>query len=206
MSGNGEEPARKGVLGGTFNPPHIAHLIVAHVVREALALDRILLVPSCVHAFKGEAEATPIQRATMSELAVAGDRWLEVDRIEVQRGGTSYTVDTLRELSEREPRTNWHLILGHDNLAELAAWREADRLAEFAEIVATTRGSAEPPPSLPLAQRCTLVAVPALEISSTAVRDRVAAGKSIRYWVPPGVEAFIREHGLYRQGSPDVPG
>lgn len=203
MNRDSGEPSRKGILGGTYNPPHVAHLIVAHVVRESLALDRVLLVPSSVHAFKGEANATPVQRATMAELAAAGDGGLEVDRIEVQRGGTSYTVDTLRELREREPRTEWHLILGYDNLAELAEWREADRLAELAEIVVTTRGIAERAPSLPLAGRCTLVPVPVLEISSTAVRERVAAGRSIRYWVPPGVEAFIREHGLYRHGAPN---
>ena len=189
---------RKGVLGGTFNPPHIAHLIVAHVVREVLDLDRIVIVPSCIHPFKEVTEASPEQRASMSELAVAGDRWLEVDRIEVRRGGTSFTVDTLGELRGREPDTQWHLILGQDNLAELPQWKEAERLPELASIIVTTRGEGGPPPELPFAGQATLVPVPGLDISSTAVRERVATGHSIRYWVTAAVEAFIREQGLYR--------
>ncbi|CAN5194147.1 nicotinate (nicotinamide) nucleotide adenylyltransferase [soil metagenome] len=190
--------ARRGILGGAFNPPHVAHLIVAHLVREALALDEVVLVPSCVHAFKGESEASPIQRATMAELAVAGDRCLAVDRIEVRRGGTSYTVETLDVLREREPGTRWHLILGQDNLSELPDWKQMERLPELAEIVVVTRGEAALKPGLPFPERCILVHVPDLEISSTAIRGRVAAGHSIRYWVSPPVEAFIREQGLYR--------
>jgi nicotinate-nucleotide adenylyltransferase len=194
--------ARKGILGGTFNPPHLAHLIVAHEVREAMALDRVVLIPTASHPFKGEAAASPRDRAAMAELAVAGDPWLSADRIEVQRGGTSYTVDTLRELKEREPETEWHLIVGSDNLPDLDRWREAGALSELAHLVVITRGS----PSrveLPFGRRSTLVAVPVLDISSTAVRERVAAGRSIRYWVPPSVEAYIRQHGLYRPAGPD---
>lgn len=190
-------------MGGTFNPPHLAHLIVAHEVREALALDSVVLVPSATHAFKGEAAASPRHRATMTELAAAGDRGLEVDRIEVQRGGISYTVETLEALHAREPDTTWLLILGRDNLPELRVWREAERLPELAEIVVITRSGARPEelPS-PFGGRCTLVSVPALGISSTAIRRRVAEGRSIRYWVPPAVEAYIREQGLYREPTP----
>lgn len=189
--------ARKGLLGGTFNPPHVAHLIVAHVVREALELDQVVLVPTARHAFKGDAEAEPSQRAAMTELAVAGDPALVADRIEIHRGGTSYTVDTLDELSDREPDTRWHLILGRDNLAELDAWREVERLPDLAEIVVTTRGDGAAP-ELPFEGRASFVPVPGLEISSTAIRRRVAEGRSIRHWVPPAVEAYIHEQGLYR--------
>jgi nicotinate-nucleotide adenylyltransferase len=189
---------RKGILGGTFNPPHLAHLIVAHEVREAMALDCVVLIPTASHPFKGKAVASPRDRASMAELAVAGDPWLSADRIEVQRGGTSYTVDTLRELHEREPDTAWYLIVGHDNLADLHRWREAEALPELADLVVITRGTTSPTIELPFGGRSTLVPVPALDVSSTAVRQRVAAGRSIRYWVPPGVEAYIRQHGLYR--------
>lgn len=205
----GAPDARKGILGGTFNPPHLAHLIVAQEVRETLALDLVVLIPSHTHAFKGEAAASPVHRATMTELAAAGDRGLAVDRVEVQRGGTSFTVDTLRILREREPGTRWSLILGQDILPELPAWREAERLPELADIVVTTRGAAgvaDPAPDLPFAGDCTFVPVPALELSSTAVRRRVARGRSIRHWVPPAVEAYIREHGLYRETAVDPGG
>lgn len=202
-------PVRKGLLGGMFNPPHMAHLIVAHIVRETLGLERVLLVPTSVHAFKGEAEASARDRAVMSELAVAGDSVLEVDRIEVRRGGVSYTVDTLRELREREPDTVWHLIVGQDNLAELGQWREVERLPELAEIVLVSRGAGDGGPVVAepvLGGRQTRVHVPALEISSTTVRQRVAEGRSIRYWVPPAVEAYIAERGLYGGASGEAVG
>jgi nicotinate-nucleotide adenylyltransferase len=187
---------RKGILGGTFNPPHLAHLIVAREVREGLALDRVVLIPTSRHPFKGDAVASPRDRAAMAELAVAGDPWLLTDRIEVQRGGTSYTVDTLRELGNREPDTEWYLILGRDNLTDLHRWREAAVLPELAHLVVITRGTS-PITDLPFPGRSTLVPVPGLDISSTEIRERVAAGRSIRYWVPPAVEAYIRHHGLY---------
>jgi nicotinate-nucleotide adenylyltransferase len=193
---------RKGILGGTFNPPHIAHLIVAHEVRETAGLDLVVLVPASVHAFKGPASADPRHRAAMTELAAAGDPGLAVDRIEIQRGGVSYTVDTLRALREREPGTDWTLILGRDNLEELPEWRESDALPDLASVVVTTRAGLPAPERLPFGGRCTLVDVPSLEVSSTAIRERVARGRSIRYWVPPAVEAYIREHDLYREAVP----
>ena len=193
---------RKGILGGTFNPPHIAHLIVAQEVREAMDLDQVVLVPTSIHAFKGPASADPRHRAVMTELAVAGDPCLAVDRIEIQRGGISYTVDTLRALREREPGTDWTLVLGRDNLEELSEWREADALPDLASLVVTTRAGLPAPERMPFEGRSTLVEVPSLEVSSTAIRERVARGRSIRYWVPPAVEAYIREHDLYREGVP----
>jgi nicotinate-nucleotide adenylyltransferase len=193
---------RKGILGGTFNPPHVAHLIVAQEVREAVGLDQVVLVPTSIHAFKGPASAEPRHRAAMTELAVAGDPGLTVDKIEIQRGGVSYTVDTLRALKEREPGTDWTLILGRDNLEELPEWREVDVLPDLASVVVTTRAGLSAPDRQPLGGRCTLIDVPSLEVSSTAIRERVARGRSIRYWVPPAVEAYIREHGLYREAVP----
>ncbi len=205
MSRSSGAEERKGILGGTFNPPHVAHLIVAHVVREALELGEVLLTPSFQHAFKGDAEASPRDRVMMTELAVAGDAGLVADRIEIDRGGVSYTVDTLMALREREPDTRWHLIIGHDNLAELAAWDRIELLTELAQIVVTSRGSSVVPGSLqdsPLAGEYTPVTVPALEISSSQIRERVRRGRSIRYWVPPAVEAYILEHGLYQREDP----
>lgn len=200
MQGDAGGVVRKGILGGTFNPPHIAHLVVAQEVREILDLDEVVLIPTSVHAFKGPASAPPRHRAAMTELAVAGDPGLAVDRIEIQRGGISYTVDTLRALREQDPGIDWTLILGRDNLEELEQWRDVDALPDLARVAVTTRAGLGAPERLPFGGRCTLVDVPALGISSTAVRQRVAGGRSIRYWVAPAVEAYIREHGLYREG------
>lgn len=205
MTGGRVGNGGKGLLGGTFNPPHIAHLIVAHIVREELALEQVVLVPSHVHAFKGEAEASPRDRAVMTELAVAGDPLLAADRMEIQRGGVSYTVDTLRELRSREPKTAWHLIVGQDNLAELHAWRGVEALPDLAEVVVVTRDpegeGRQQPPGVPFADRLRWVPVPTLEISSTVLRRRIAEGRTVRYWVPAAVEAYIAERGLYRKGS-----
>lgn len=191
---------RRGLLGGAFNPPHIGHLIVAHVVREALELDDVVLVPNHRHPFKGDSEASARDRLAMVELATAGDDHLSVDRLEIDRGGTSYTVDTLEALRERESTTQWFLIIGWDNLEELGAWHEAEKLPDLAELVVMTRagsGGQGVTPELPFPGTCTTVPVPALEISSSAVRHRVAEGRSIRYWVPAGVDAYIAEHALY---------
>ncbi|MGH7551180.1 MAG: nicotinate-nucleotide adenylyltransferase, partial [Gemmatimonadota bacterium] len=191
---------RKGLMGGTFNPPHVAHLIVAHIVREELALEQVVLVPTHSHAFKGEAEASPRDRAAMTELAVAGDPGLAADRLEIERGGVSYTVDTLRKLRSREPETVWHLILGEDNLSELQEWQEVEALPGLAEIVVVTRridGAGEGLLDTPFPRRLRWVPVPTLEISSTTIRRRIAEGRTIRHWVPPAVEAYIAERGLY---------
>lgn len=200
MSGEDSRP-RKGILGGTFNPPHVAHLIVVGEVAGALGLDEVVLIPTSTHAFKGESAASPVDRARMAELSVAGDPRLSADRIEVQRGGTSYTVDTLEALHEREPGTKWYLIIGRDLLDELGKWKDSRRLPDLAEVVVVTRGlpsSERPAPRLPFGGECTFVPVPAMEISSTTIRRRVAEGKSIRYWVVPAVEAYIADNGLYR--------
>lgn len=200
MSGEDSRP-RKGILGGTFNPPHVAHLIVVGEVAGALGLDEVVLIPTSTHAFKGESAASPVDRARMTELSVAGDPRLSADRIEVQRGGTSYTVDTLEALNEREPGTKWYLIIGRDLLDELGKWKDSRRLPDLVEVVVVTRGlpsPERPAPRLPFGGECTFVPVPAMEISSTTIRRRVAEGKSIRYWVVPAVEAYIADNGLYR--------
>ncbi len=191
---------RKGLLGGTFNPPHVAHLIVAHIVREELVLDQVLLVPTHRHPFKGEAEASPRDRAAMTELAVAGDAYLAADRLEVERGGISYTVDTLRQLRDREPETAWHLIVGQDNLPDLHEWHAVEELPGLAELVVVTReadGAGGPGREFPFPGRLRWVPVPAIEISSTTIRRRIAEGRTIRHWVPPAVEAYIAARGLY---------
>ena len=199
---------RLGIFGGSFDPVHYGHLLLAEAAREEARLDEVWFVPVAIspHKVSAQAEepAAGEHRAAMLELAVAWDPRLVVDRLELQRGGVSYTVETMRLLREKEPDTEWFLIVGGDIVPELPQWKSAEELPELARVVVITRGNADGAGRLPYPGRSTLVRVPDLEVSSTAIRERVAAGRSIRYWVPPAVEAYIREHGLYREVDPSA--
>ncbi|MEO8449278.1 MAG: nicotinate-nucleotide adenylyltransferase [Gemmatimonadota bacterium] len=184
---------RIGVFGGSFDPIHHGHLIVAELLRERLGLDELWLIPAGEQPFKvGQHRAPAADRAAMVELAVAASSGLRADRVEVDRPGPSYTVDTLRTLRKRCPTDHFSLLVGSDAARDLPKWREADALRGLAEVIVFRRGSEAGEPGT--------VEVPRIEISSTAVRERVKAGKSVRYWVPAPVEAYIAEHGLYRNG------
>ena len=186
---------RLGVLGGSFDPVHHGHLIAARTLREQLELDAVMLVPAGQQPFKRDGHgASGVDRAAMTELAVAGEAGLAVDRIEVDRTGPSYTVDTLAALRGAQSGAELVLLVGADAAAELPAWRQAERIRELARVVVFTRaGAGVPPLDGPV------VEIPALEISSTDIRARVRAGLSIRYLVPETVEAYIAANGLYRR-------
>ena len=185
---------RIGVLGGSFDPVHHGHLIAARSLGEGLELDRVLLIPAGQQPFKQEGHgAAAADRARMAELAVAGEAGIEVDRIEVERVGPSYTVDTLAAFHGRWPGAELTLLIGADAAAEFPAWRSADRIRELTKVVVFTRaGSAPPAIGLPVAE------IPAVEISSTDIRARVRAGQSIRYLVPESVAQYIAANRLYR--------
>jgi nicotinate-nucleotide adenylyltransferase len=186
---------RLGLLGGSFDPIHHGHLIVARALREALGLDAVLLVPAAVQPLKrGRHGAAPEHRARMVELAVEGEPGLVADRIEIERGGPSYTVDTLRALRARAPETGWTLLVGSDAAAELPRWREATALPSLAEVILFARPGVPVPP---LGYR--VVPVPQLDLSATDIRARVRAGRSIRYLLPDRVAEYIALHRLYRQ-------
>jgi nicotinate-nucleotide adenylyltransferase len=208
-----------GLFGGTFDPPHNGHLIVAQDAFLALGLDRIVFVPAALPPHKADMALTPAaDRARMIELAIAGDDRFAMDRLELDRSGPSYTVDTLRELSARQPSTRWTLIIGSDQYAEFASWRsptEIRRLARIAVLSRAGSGAALPGGSRAesasgavrsLAAGDVSVAVTRIDISATAVRQRVADGLPIRYLVPPAVEAFIFERRLYRRNGTTVAG
>jgi nicotinate-nucleotide adenylyltransferase len=184
---------RIGVLGGSFDPVHHGHLIAARSLREELELDLVVLIPAGQQPFKRDGHgASATERATMAELAVAGEAGLAVDRIEVERAGPSYTVDTLAALQARRPDADWTLLVGADAAAEFPAWRSAERIRGLARVVAFTRaGSDQPGTDLPV------VKIPAVEISSTDIRARVRAGRSIRYLVPDVVADYIAAGQLY---------
>lgn len=183
---------RLGILGGSFDPIHNGHLIVAQLAREALALDRVLLVVSAAQPLKSSHAAAPEARLRMVELAVEGITGLAADGREVARGGPSYTVDTLRSLRADWPGAELVLLLGSDAAAELPRWREADVVARLATLAVFRRGDD------PLAGRAAAFVVPALELSSTAIRARAAAGRSLRGWVPDRVADYISGLALYQ--------
>jgi len=185
-----------GLLGGSFDPIHHGHLLVGLAAVDALGLESLRFVPAHTQPFKaGGHRATPEQRAAMVALAIEGEPRFALERVEVDRGGPSYTVDTLRALRAREPGIEFALLIGADAAAELGSWREAEAIPGLARVVALTRGGAPAPPPSPLVWRT--LAVPAIEISATDVRARVRAGASVRWRVPDAVARYIAAGRLY---------
>lgn len=184
-----------GLFGGSFDPVHHGHLIVAQVAREALRLDGIRFVPASEQPFKqGRHHSSADHRAAMLNLALAGSPGFELERLELDRSGPSYTVNTLRELGLREPREELVLLLGADAAADLSAWREADRIPELARVVVFARPGSAVPASPAISE---VIAVPAIDISATEIRRRVSRRQPIRYWVPDSVGEYISRHRLY---------
>ncbi|MDN4476719.1 nicotinate-nucleotide adenylyltransferase [Demequina sp. SYSU T00192] len=190
-----------GVLGGTFDPIHHGHLAAASEVCARLGLDQILLTPAYSQPFKqGIDAASPAHRLAMCELAAAEDERFAVSPVDIERGGVTYTVDTLVDLREQRPDAELFFITGADALARLDEWRDADRLPGLANFVGVTR----PGHSLEESEwPHILVETPSLAISSTDVRRRVRAGLPIRYLVPRSVADYIAMNGLYYGGLDD---
>jgi nicotinate-nucleotide adenylyltransferase len=184
-----------GLLGGSFDPVHHGHLIVAQVAAEALGLDELRFMPAREQPFKRGRHAAPAaDRAAMLELAVAGVPGFAVERAELERPGPSYSVDTLEALRAREPEAAFTLLLGADAAQELEAWHRAAELPRLARIAVFARPGT-PIPASPLI--AATVEVPAVEISATDVRRRVRTGRPIRYWVPDAVADYVARHRLY---------
>jgi nicotinate-nucleotide adenylyltransferase len=196
---------RIGILGGTFNPPHLGHLVAAQEAHRELALDRVLFIPAGTPPHKPvEDEPGARHRLELCRLAVGDDDRFSVSDIELQRDGPSYTVDTLKELRTHAPSDDLFLILGGDIAAGLPRWHEPERVLELATVaIAKRRGTAKSTVDEALAQlrggeRARFFQMPRIGISSTLVRRRVRAGQPIRYFVPDGVMHYIETHGLYR--------
>ena len=184
-----------GLFGGSFDPVHHGHLIVARVAAESLGLDEVRFMPAREQPFKRGRHAAPAAaRAVMLELATAGSPGFAVERAELERPGPSYTVDTLESLRGREPRAAFTLLLGADAAAELGAWHRAGELPGLARIVVLARPGT-PVPSSPLIAAS--LEVPAVDISATEIRRRVRAGLPVRYWVPDAVAEYMARHRLY---------
>jgi len=194
-------PAKKiGILGGTFDPPHIAHLIIAQEVLEKLKLDQVWFVPGFIPPHKCNQPLTLArQRWQMLKLALSGNRKLVASDIELRRKGVSYTVDTLRRLSLQKPKRKLYLILGSDNLKFLPTWKEPEEIFRLAKVVLVQRPGLKISGANSWVKKGVLIEVPLLEISSSQIRDRVKKGESIAYWVPEKVRKYIGSHKLYRR-------
>ncbi|NCA10629.1 nicotinate (nicotinamide) nucleotide adenylyltransferase [bacterium] len=204
---------RIGILGGSFDPVHMGHLVVAECCREQAGLDRVLFVPAATQPFKQDRTlAAGHHRAEMLALAVGGNPAFAVSLLELDRGGVSYTVDTLAALREQHAGDELCLILGPDALASLADWREPARILASARVLAVERAGLDDVAAVVRAPRLaallgperaeTIVAgratVPAIGIRASDLRALVEAGRSIRYRTPRAVEQYITTHGLYR--------
>ena len=190
------------MMGGTFDPIHLGHLVAASEVAHRFALDRVLFVPTGRPWQKGHREVSPSEdRYLMTVVATAADPRFEVSRVDIDRPGATYTVDTLRDLSALLPDAELFFITGADALAAILTWRDPQEVLSLAHLVGVTRpGHDLADPGLPPGS-VTLVDVPALAISSSDCRARVARGEPIHYLVPDGVAAYVAKRGLYRDRS-----
>ncbi|MEK4403830.1 nicotinate-nucleotide adenylyltransferase [Sporosarcina sp. FSL K6-6792] len=183
-----------GILGGTFNPPHIGHLIVANEVKQSLCLDEVRLMPTAVPPHKtAPGDATAEQRLQMVELAVMAIDGLTVSAFEVGRGGVSYTFDTMRQLTQIEPEIEFYFIIGGDMIDLLPKWHRIEELVTLVNFVGVGRPGTNGTTDYPII----MVDIPQIELSSTLIRQRFSENGAVQLLIPPAVEAFIREEGLY---------
>ena len=182
-----------GILGGTFNPPHIGHLMMANEAYHALTLDEVRFMPNAIPPHKKAEGATDEQRQKMVELAIADVPYFEMEMYELEQGGTSYTCDTMEALTNREPDVEFYFIIGGDSIDDLHKWYCVDKLVRYVKFIGLNRPGSEAKTDYPIK----MVEAPEINLSSTVIRKRLASGGTVRYLIPKQVEAFIRKEGLY---------
>jgi len=194
---------RLGIFGGSFDPPHVGHLLAAVDAFEALQLDKLIFVPAATQPLKSDVVATPAHlRLAMVKLLVGADERFAVDAVEIDRAGLSYTVDTLETFAQRFPKAERFFLVGEDAMAAFGAWKRPQQILTLARVAilrrprggngaALERSSDQPNGTIALATRL-------VDVSSTEIRERVRAGKSIKGFVPESVAAFIETERLYR--------
>ena len=200
---------RLGIFGGSFDPVHYGHLLLAECCREDCRLDQVWFVPAALSPHKRQgAVASPAQRIDMLRLATGGQETFVVSTLEIDRGGISYTVETLEAIHREQPEAELFFLMGADSLADLPTWREPGRICELASPIVVRRAGAPEPDFSSLAPlvapdrleaiRQLRVEMPAVNLRASDLRRRIAAGHSIRYRTPRAVEKYIEAQGLYR--------
>jgi len=184
-----------GILGGTFDPPHIGHLIIAEEVYQKLALDEIWFIPSAEPPHKDKAKVSAQDRLEMLSVATSDVDYFKINTIELVRKGKSYTVDTIKALQENHPKDQFYFIIGADMVEYLPHWHKIDQLVKMIQFIGVKRPDFEIDSPYPVIGLDT----PVLEISSTMIRERLKTNQSIRYLVPKPVLTVIKERGLYGQ-------
>lgn len=192
-------PLRIGIMGGTFDPIHHGHLVAASEVQNVFDLDEVLFVPTWAQPFKKGRRVSPAEhRYLMTVIATAPNPHFTVSRVDIDRGGTTYTIDTLHDIAAEYPGTELYFITGADALEQILTWKDSEEIFSLARMVGVTRpGHVLSDSGLPR-DRVSLLEVPAMAISSTDCRRRVGQGIPVWYLVPDGVVQYIRKYGLYR--------
>jgi nicotinate-nucleotide adenylyltransferase len=190
-----------GIFGGTFDPVHHGHLIVAEYVREKVGLDRVVFIPTMISPHKLDSPVTSAaDRMAMLREGVKANPFFEVSDIEIERGGVSYTVDTIRQMESDHPGDEFFLLIGADNLLEFQSWKEPGEIVRRTTIVVMNRpGFAAAPSFAGIPKDIIQCSVPSIDISGTEIRRRVRKGLPVSYLVPPPVSRYIERHRLYRQ-------
>ncbi len=198
-----EEPQRVGIMGGTFDPIHHGHLVAASEVAQLFGLDEVIFVPTGAPWQKAATDVSAAEhRYLMAVIATASNPRFWVSRVDIDRPGPTYTIDTIRDIAVRRRAAELYFITGADALAQILSWKEAEEALRMARFVGVTRPGYELSDAHLPTDTVTLVDVPAMAISSTACRQRVRTGRPIWYLVPDGVVQYIAKHRLYRSGQP----
>ncbi len=181
-----------GIFGGTFDPVHYAHLILAREAREELSLEQLIFVPAAASPHKDSPAASAEMRLSMLRAAIEGETAFAVDDCELRRRPPSYTIDTVEEIQQREAGSEIFYLVGEDNVAALASWHCFERLQKMVRFIVLDRTGAQANHPYEVIHR-------KIDISATDIRNRIASGRSIHYLVPPKVEETIRRNNLYRE-------
>lgn len=184
-----------GILGGTFDPPHLGHLLIAEEVRIAQGLEEIWFIPTYTPPHKNETRTNAKDRIQMIDLAIASNPYFKLNTIEIERSGKSYTIDTMLELTKRYPENKFYFIIGADMVEYLPHWHRIDELVEIVQFIGVKRSGYKLQTTYPVTE----VDIPLIDISSSMLRERLRNNKSVRYLIQANVYQYIREMGLYEK-------
>lgn len=197
---------RVGILGGTFDPPHIGHLILGEYAADALDLTHLLYVPAAEPPHKRDEAKTDVKhRLAMLRLALADNPRFEISQVDIERPGPHYSVDTVRIIARQYPDSDVYFIMGGDSLRDLTLWHRPDELIRLCKLAVMRRAGADAYPSMHedsipgLAERVTMIDAPLIQVSSTHIMERIQDGRSIRYLTPDSVRTYIEQNHLYQE-------